>query len=288
MIIYKNRNDLLPNPREQCYDLDQCSSLWARPKDLCNQHCLSHLIPHCRKPLRRRFCRWNQPSRTSVTSAPSSPPTPEATTSVPTSEPTSVPTTSQPTQEPTAVNPAPSSSPTPDPTTPIPTSVPTTFSPTAVTPAPVTPSPTSGPTSQPNPLPTTSQPTVEPTAVTPAPTNSPQETPQPTEGELVVDQKHRCGPSELHARETCGKVCETSADCSADEWCWGVHPNYCGSIPKRVYVNPSQSSVWTRCGKSEIDARSFCGEPCTWQCSVAGETCMAVNSNYCDSDYYIE
>mmetsp|Transcript_20842 Transcript_20842/g.41449 ORF Transcript_20842/g.41449 Transcript_20842/m.41449 type:complete len:1000 (+) Transcript_20842:122-3121(+) len=225
---------------------------------------------------------------TSVTSAPSSPPTPEATTSVPTSEPTSVPTTSQPTQEPTAVNPAPSSSPTPDPTTPIPTSVPTTFSPTAVTPAPVTPSPTSGPTSQPTPLPTTSQPTVEPTAVTPAPTNSPQETPQPTEGELVVDQKHRCGPSELHARETCGKVCETSADCSADEWCWGVHPNYCGSIPKRVYVNPSQSNVWTRCGKSEIDARSFCGEPCTWQCSVAGETCMAVNSNYCDSDYYIE
>eukprot|EP00985_Skeletonema_marinoi_P011985 scaffold5700_cov125-Skeletonema_marinoi.AAC.9 len=67
----------------------------------------------------------------------------------------------------------------------------------------------------------------------------------------------------------------------------GVHPNYCGSIPKRIYVDPVQSTVWTRCGKSEIDARSFCGEPCTWQCSLAGETCQPIHAN-CDSEYYIE
>jgi len=179
------------------------------------------------------------------------------------------------------------SQPTPVPTT----SQPMTPAPTKApqeTPQPTDGTPTSGPTSQPTPLPTTSQPTGEPTAVTPAPTKAPQETPQPTEGELVIDQQNRCGPSELHARETCGKVCVSSADCSAGEWCWGVHPNYCGSIPKRVYDNPAQSSVWTRCGTSELDARSFCGEPCTWQCSVAGERCMAVQSNYCDSEYNIE
>jgi len=156
---------------------------------------------------------------------------------------------------------------------------------------PTTSMPTPLPTSQPTALPTTSQPTQEPTVVTPAPTKAPtptQATPQPTNGVLVIDRQSRCGPSELHARETCGKVCVSSADCAAGEWCWGVYPNYCGSIPKRNYVNPVQSTVWTRCGKTELDARSFCGEPCTWQCSGEGETCLAVNSNYCDSDYTIE
>ena len=191
-------------------------------------------------------------------------PTPE-----PTSQPTPSPATSQPTAEPTVVTPAPSSPPNPEPTTSMPTPAPT-----AETPAP-----------------TTSQPTAEPTVVTAAPTKAPtptQSTPQPTDGELVIDQQNRCGPSELHARETCGKICVSSADCAGGEWCWGVHPNYCESVPKRTFVNPVQSTVWTRCGKSELDARSFCGEPCTWQCSKEGEICMAVNSNYCDAEYYIE
>ena len=138
-------------------------------------------------------------------------------------------------------------------------------------------------TATPTSFPTMVQPTAKPTAATPAPTKAPTEV-----VELVIDRKNRCGPSELHARETCGNVCQSSLDCAAGEWCWGVHPNYCGSIPKRVYVNPIQSTVWTRCGKSELDARSFCGEPCTWQCSGVGETCQSVNANYCDSDYYIE
>eukprot|EP00986_Skeletonema_menzelii_P014375 scaffold9491_cov137-Skeletonema_menzelii.AAC.1 len=184
---------------------------------------------------------------------------------MPTSEPTSVPTTSPPTAEPTVVTPAP----------------------TQTTPQPTDGTPTSEPTPQPTPLPTTSEPTAEPTVATPAPTKSPQSTPQPTDG-LVVSRENRCGQSELQARETCGNVCESLSDCGPGEWCWGVHPNYCGSIPKRVYVDPVQSTVWTRCGKSELDARSFCGEPCTWQCSGEGETCIAVNPNYCDSEYYID
>ncbi len=87
---------------------------------------------------------------------------------------------------------------------------------------PTTSMPTPVPTSQPTALPTTSQPTQEPTVVTPAPTKAPQATPQPTDGVLVIDRQSRCGPSELHARETCGKVCVSSADCAAGEWCWGV------------------------------------------------------------------
>ena len=218
---------------------------------------------------------------TTVTDAPSKAPT-----SPPTPEPSSAPTT-QPTKEPTTVTSSPTKAsatnpPTHQPTTSMPTSEPTSV--------PTTSPPTTEPTvmtSQPTPLPTTAQPTAEPTVSTPAPTKSPQSTPQPTDG-LVVNIEYRCGPTELHARETCGKVCATSADCSEGEECWGVHPNYCGSIPKRVYADPVQSSVWTRCGKSELDARSFCGEPCTWQCSGEGETCIAVNSNYCGSEYSTE
>jgi hypothetical protein len=236
-------------------------------------------------------------STSSITPAPSKAPT-SPPTSEPSHEPTSVPTTSQPTKEPTTLTSSPtkasaSSSPTHQPTTSMPTAVPTTpptAEPTVATPAPTqaTLPPTSEPTSEPTPLPTTAQPTAEPTAATPAPTKSPQSTPQPTDG-LVVNTENRCGPTELHARETCGKVCVTSADCSEGEECWGVYPNYCGSIPKRVYVDPVQSNVWTRCGKSELDARSFCGEPCIWNnCAGEGETCIAVNSNYCDSEYYID
>lgn len=94
-------------------------------------------------------------------------------------------------------------------------------------PQPTTSMPTPVPTSQPTALPTTSQPTQKPTpVVTHTPTKAPtptQATPQPTDGVvLVIDRQNRCGPSELHARETCGKVCTSSADCAAGEWCWGV------------------------------------------------------------------
>jgi hypothetical protein len=65
-----------------------------------------------------------------------------------------------------------------------------------------------------------------------------------------------------------------------------LDPNYCGSLPKRNYYNPVQSTIWTRCGKTELDARSFCGEPCTWHCSGEGESCQPVHANYCDSEYY--
>ena len=65
----------------------------------------------------------------------------------------------------------------------------------------------------------------------------------------------------------------------------GVNANYCGSIPQWIYTNPAQASVWTRCGVSEIQARTFCGQACTWQCDNPLETCMGVHSNYCGSAY---
>ena len=58
----------------------------------------------------------------------------------------------------------------------------------------------------------------------------------------------------------------------------------CGSRPPKQFVEPAQqSTVWTRCGTSEINAREFCGEPCTWQCTKPGESCVGIHSNYCDS-----
>ena len=205
----------------------------------------------------------------SPSKAPTSPPNPE-----PTSEPSSAPTTSEPTEKPTTIQP-----------TQAPTAL--TPAPTDATPQPTQGTPTSEPTSEPTPIPSTPYPTAEPTVVTASPTKPPQSTPQPTP-ELVVSRENRCGQNELHARETCGNVCQSLTDCGPGEYCWGVHANYCGSIPKRVYVDPAQSTVWTRCGTSELDARSFCGEPCTWQCAEEGETCQSVHANYCDSEYYIE
>jgi hypothetical protein len=97
-------------------------------------------------------------------------------------------------------------------------------------------------------------------------------------GDLVFDSSPRCGTSELDAREHCKRKCSTNSDCEGGEFCWVVHRNYCGSVPQRVYVNPVQSSVITRCGVSEEKARIFCGEPCTWQCSRPGDLCIAVSN----------
>lgn len=97
-------------------------------------------------------------------------------------------------------------------------------------------------------------------------------------GQLVLNSSARCGTSELDAREHCKHVCSTNVDCAAGEFCWVVHDNYCGSLPQRVYENPVQSSVNSRCGVSEVMARTFCGEPCSWQCSKPGESCFAVSN----------
>ncbi len=70
--------------------------------------------------------------------------------------------------------------------------------------------------------------------------------------------------------------------------CYSVNQNYCGSIPKRNYINPQVSTVNFRCGVSEVYARTFCGISCTWstQCNqVIGETCHGVHQNYCGSNY---
>jgi hypothetical protein len=96
-------------------------------------------------------------------------------------------------------------------------------------------------------------------------------------GKLVLNDSPRCGTSELDAREQCKPTCATDSDCENGEYCWNVHNNYCGSISKRVYDTPIQSAVISRCGVSEDMARTFCGEPCSWQCSKPGETCIAVS-----------
>jgi len=110
-----------------------------------------------------------------------------------------------------------------------------------------------------------------------------------TSNELVVDRQSRCGISELDAREQCKNTCEDAGDCQPGEYCWSPHENYCESIPQRTYINPVQSGIWTRCGptglEAEVYARTFCGEPCTWQCSNLGETCIGIHSNYCGSEY---
>ena len=141
---------------------------------------------------------------------------------------------------------------------------------------------TAAPTSITTQLPTTSSPSATP--VTASPTAA--STTSPTSGgSLVISKAARCGASELDARETCGNTCSSSADCASGEWCWGLHENYCDSIPKRTYENPVQSTVTSRCGLSEVDARTFCGAPCAFESDCEVGSCFAVHSNYCDSPY---
>jgi len=108
--------------------------------------------------------------------------------------------------------------------------------------------------------------------------------------ELVVNRQARCGESEIDAREHCKNTCVSNLDCAAGEWCWGLQPNYCGSIPQRIYTNPTLGA-WTRCGQGETDlekriwAQTFCGEPCSWRCSDPGQSCINLNNNWCGSEY---
>merc|ERR1712151_701972 len=106
-----------------------------------------------------------------------------------------------------------------------PTSTPSNEPTTGGEPTGLTSAPSNVPTNSPTPetstvkptsFPTTSQPTQAPILLTSAPTKAPQTqtTLQPTQ-ELVINTENRCGPSELHARETCGTVCQSQADCAA-------------------------------------------------------------------------
>jgi hypothetical protein len=49
----------------------------------------------------------------------------------------------------------------------------------------------------------------------------------------VVNTENRCGTSELDARENCRQTCDHSGECPSGTWCWGVHANYCGSVPQK-------------------------------------------------------
>jgi len=139
---------------------------------------------------------------------------------------------------------------------------------------------------------TTTTATTGSTTTTSTTTDEPTTTTTTTEGpiQLVINQQNRCGTSEVDAREHCKNVCESNLDCAASEYCWGVHRNYCGSIPKRVYTNPTLGA-WTRCGQGDTEverrawAQTFCGEICTWQCSEPGQVCTTLNHNWCGSDY---
>ena len=137
--------------------------------------------------------------------------------------------------------------------------------------------------------PTTTEATTSTTTTTTTTTSS-------TQGELIISTANRCGATEMKARELCGQVCSSSADCTEPgQWCYSVHKNYCDSIPKRIYDNPVQSSVWNRCAPSDMDyatgevyARAFCTETCgMWPnpCTALGMTCRSVQGNYCGSDY---
>mmetsp|Transcript_3313 Transcript_3313/g.7203 ORF Transcript_3313/g.7203 Transcript_3313/m.7203 type:complete len:518 (+) Transcript_3313:241-1794(+) len=162
--------------------------------------------------------------------------------------------------------------------------------------SPETSPPTITPTSSPSSVPTVLfQPTAAPVdhdstapvLPTSAPANPPPPPPPPFE-ELVASTTPRCGSTELEAREMCNPTCVSGADCAQGQWCWGTHPTYCstpGFTPKQ-WINPSVSSITHRCGKSEVDARSFCKTPCMWpsDCTEPGENCYAVHQNYCGSE----
>lgn len=125
------------------------------------------------------------------------------------------------------------------------------------------------------------------TTTVPATTTAASSTVASTTGGLVLNSNPRCGTSELDAREYCKPTCVSDSECDAGEWCWGVHENYCGSIPQRIYEKPQKSPVVSRCGVNEVMARTFCGAPCSSQleCTNPGESCIPVHSNYCGSVY---
>ena len=142
-----------------------------------------------------------------------------------------------------------------------------------------------GPTTPPAPT-SPPAPTNVPTNAPPAPTSAPQPPPPPTT-ELVASAEPRCGVNELDARERCLTTCTIASDCPGGTYCWATHLNYCSdpNFQPFQWIDPVQSAVWTRCGTSEVDARSFCKPACNTDadCPVAGEHCWSLHSNYCGS-----
>mmetsp|Transcript_22418 Transcript_22418/g.50880 ORF Transcript_22418/g.50880 Transcript_22418/m.50880 type:complete len:91 (+) Transcript_22418:739-1011(+) len=89
----------------------------------------------------------------------------------------------------------------------------------------------------------------------------------------------------------CGEICSTLSDCAWGEWCWSVHPNYCGSLPTKNFIGTPSLGASPRCGTSELDARGLCKNKCisSLDCdTAAGEMCLGVNWNYCDSPFVEE
>lgn len=143
------------------------------------------------------------------------------------------------------------------------------------------------------PTPTIAPPTNNSSPTNPPPTNSPPTSappppPPPSDVELVASGGARCGTSELDAREMCGDSCTHAGQCPSGTACYSTHPNYCGdpNFSPIQWINPVVSTAWARCGKSEVDARSFCKPVCNSDadCPVfAGERCYGVHQNYCGS-----
>jgi chitinase len=142
----------------------------------------------------------------------------------------------------------------------------------------------STPTIAPPPSPTNPPPTNAPPSSAPPPPPPP---PPTSDVELVASGGARCGTSELDAREMCGSSCTHAGQCPSGTACYATHPNYCGdpNFTPFQWVNPVASTSWARCGKSEVDARSFCKSTCNSDadCPVSGERCYGVHQNYCGS-----
>ena len=144
-----------------------------------------------------------------------------------------------------------------------------------------------GPTSPPAPT-KAPAPTNSPTSAPPSSAPPPPPPPPPTSDvELVASGSARCGTSELDAREMCGNSCTHAGQCPSGTACYATHPNYCGdpNFTPFQWVNPVASTAWARCGKSEVDARSFCKPVCNSDadCPVSGERCYGLHQNYCGS-----
>ena len=143
------------------------------------------------------------------------------------------------------------------------------------------------------PTPTIAPPPTNPSLANPLPTNPrpfsalPPPPHHPSGVNLVASRGSHCGTSELDAREMCGNSCTHSGQCPSGTFCYSTYPNYC-DVPNFTpfrWINPAVSTSWARCGKSEVDARSFCKPVCNSDadCPITGERCFGNHQNYCGS-----
>mmetsp|Transcript_40066 Transcript_40066/g.58560 ORF Transcript_40066/g.58560 Transcript_40066/m.58560 type:complete len:327 (+) Transcript_40066:2525-3505(+) len=130
---------------------------------------------------------------------------------------------------------------------------------------------------------------MEPTSVDTHPA-LPTPLPDDDAGILNANSKPRCGSSEVDAREHCRPKCASDADCGSGLLCYETQFNYCDDekFTPPMWDNPIQNTdVLHRCGRSEVEARSFCQKPCggTHDCDMAkGEWCHAIFTNFCGSN----